>query len=148
MSSQTTDLNNGQQAIIDTDVSKVFVWNNRYDSFDYNNGGYDSVTLAAGTVMGRISATGKVKPLRSDNGDGSQLPIGILAEDVTVAAGETKSVSVCVEGDVVQSKLVFDKSGDTVDTVVSGKRLRDRIGSDTVGVKLVGGDELTAADND
>lgn len=148
MSEQTVNLNTGQQAIIHTDTSKIFVWDNRYDNFDYNNDGYDDVTLVAGTVMGRISATGKIKPLRSDNADGSQLPIGILNQGRVVAAGETVTVAICVEGDVVTAKLVFAKTGDTVDTVVDGKRLRDRIGSDTVGIKLVGGTELTADDND
>ncbi len=148
MSKQTVKLNTGQQAIIDTDVSKIFVWDNRFDNFDFNNGGYDDVTLEAGTVMGRISATGKIKPLRSDNSDGSELPIGILNQTRVIAAGETVNVSICVAGDVVADKLVFEKTGDTLDTVVSGKRLRDRIGSDTVGIKLVGGTELTKTDND
>lgn len=148
MSKQTVKLNTGQQAIIDTDVSKIFVWNNRFDNFDFNNGGYDDVTLESGTLMGRISATGKIKGLRSDNADGSELPIGILNQTRVIAAGKTVNVSICVAGDVVADKLVFEKTGDTLDTVVSGKRLRDRIGSDTVGIKLVGGTELTKTDND
>ncbi|KKN54304.1 hypothetical protein LCGC14_0593590 [marine sediment metagenome] len=148
MSKQIVNLNTGQQAIIHTDISKIFVWNNRYDTFAYNNDDYNDVTLQAGTVMGRISATGKIKPLRSDNADGSQFPIGVLNQGRIVAAGETVNVSICVAGDVVKDKLVFAKAGDTLDTVVSGKRLRDRIGSDTVGIKLVGGTEHTKTDND
>jgi len=148
MSDQTVKLNTGQQAIIDTDVSKIFVWDNRFDTFPFNNDGYDDVTLKAGTVMGRISATGKIKPLRSDNADGSELPIGILNQGRIFTAGETVDIAICVAGDVVSDKLVFEKSGDTLDTVVDGKRLRDRIGSDTVGIKLVGGTELTKTDND
>lgn len=147
MSKQTVKLNTGQQAIIDTDTSKIFVWDNRYDNFDYNNDDYNDATLQAGTVMGRISASGKIKPLRSDNADGSQVPIGILNQGRIVAAGETVKVSICVAGDVVADKLIFEKSGDTIDTVVDGKRLRDRIGSDTVGIKLVGGTEHTKTDN-
>ncbi len=148
MSKQTIKLNTGQQAIIDTDVSKIFVWDNRFDNFDFNNDGYDDITPKGGTVMGRISATGKIKPLRSDNADGSEIPIGILNQDRVIAAGETVNVAICVAGDVVADKLIFEKTGDTLDTVVSGKRLRDRIGSDTVGIKLVGGTELTKTDND
>lgn len=147
MSTQTIVLNTGQQAIINTDLSKIFVWNNRYEKGSYNNGGYDSVTLQAGTVMGRITATGKLTPLRSDASDGSQIPVGILLETQTVAAGDTVDVFVCTSGDVVSGKLVFAKSGDTLDTIISSRRLRDRIAADTVGINLIDSDELTATDN-
>ena len=66
MSTQTEALNNGQQAIINTDTSKIFLWDNRYESATYNNGGYTDVTLQAGTVMGRITSTGRVVPLQSE----------------------------------------------------------------------------------
>jgi|SRR5947209_14037994 len=37
-----------------------------------------SVTLAAGTVVGKVTATGRIAAYASGNADGSQLPIGIL----------------------------------------------------------------------
>jgi hypothetical protein len=52
----------------------------------------------------------------------------------------------CVAGDVAQEKLIFQGS-DTLATVVSSRTLNDRIGADTVGVKLVSGTELTEYDN-
>lgn len=147
MSTTTVILNTGQQAILDTDVSKIFLWGNRYESADYTNSGYDDVNLVAGTVMGRVTATGKVIPLQSDAVDGSQLPVGVLNKDWVVEAGDTQEVAFCVKGDVETSKLIFTKTGDDLDTIVSSRNLRDRIQGDTVGIKLVTGTELTGVDN-
>jgi hypothetical protein len=146
--SQTVALNNGAQAIIHTDLSKIFIRDNRYDSFQYTNSDeYDPVTLSAGTLMGRIHASGKVVPLESGASDGSQFPIGILKETVTVEEGDTRDIMLCVAGDVAEDKIIFQGS-DTLNTVVSSRRLRDRIGSDTVGIKLVSVTEMTSEDND
>lgn len=146
MSSNSIVLNTGQQMTINTDLSKIFVWNNRYESGTYNNATYDTVELAAGTVMGRVAATGNLKPLASGASDGSQYPVGILADDYAVEEGEDQEVAICVAGDVDQNKLVFDGS-DTLTTEISGRQLRDRIAADTVGIKLVGGEPMTAYDN-
>ncbi len=146
MSSQTIVLNTGQQAIINTDVSKIFVWDNRYEQAVYTNTTGLEVILEAGTVMGRISVGGEVVPLEAVAVDGSQFPIGILAGTVTVPDTESRNVYFCVSGDVAEEKLIF-VNAETLDTIISGKILRDRIGSDTVGVKLVAATELTNFDN-
>lgn len=144
--SQSVALNTGQQAIINTDVSKIFVWNNRYEDALYNNSAYDAVSLTAGTLMGRVSATGWVKPLASGASDGSQFPVGVLANDITVDGGDLVTVSICVAGDVVQDKIIL-QGADTMETTISSRRLKDRIGADTVGIKLVQSTEMTAYDN-
>lgn len=146
MSSNTVNENNGQQAIITTDTRKIFVWNNRFESAKYNNSTYDDVTLKAGQVMGRIAASAYIVPLTSGASDGSQFPVGILAEDVTVEGGDIQDVNICVAGDVA-ADLLFFSGTDNLNTVVSDRRLVDRIGSDTVGIKLVGGDSMTNYDN-
>lgn len=137
-------------AIINTDLTKIFVWGNRYTkgTYENTNSTYDDITIPAGTVMGRILADQKLAVLESGASDGSQYPVGVLAQDVVVLAGETfsKEVAICVEGDVDETKLVFQGSDD-LDTEVSGRSLRDRLGSDTVGINLVAGDQLTATDN-
>ncbi len=147
MSTQTVVLNNGQQAILNTDTAKIFLWDNRFESGDRTNSTYDDENLIAGTLMGRVSATQKLVPLQSDAADGSQIPVGILNKDWVILAGETQKVSICVSGDVAEEKLVFTKVGDDLDTVVSGRSLRDRIGGDTVGVKLITSVENTGVDN-
>lgn len=146
MSSQTVVLNNGQQAHITTDVSKIFLWNNRYESALYNNSAYGSVTLSAGTLMGRVAATGWIKPLASGAADGSQFPVGILANDITVDGGALETVSICVAGDVAEEKIILQGS-DTMETTISSRRLRDRIAADTVGIKLITSTEMTGYDN-
>jgi len=138
------------QAFLNTDVTKIFILNNRYQSADFDrvNATYDDITIPAGTVMGKISATGKVVPLTSGASDGSQYPIGILAEDITKVAGvnDTIEVTFCVSGDV-NINMIDLQGSDTLNTVISGRSIHDRIGGDTVGVNLVPSTEMTSFDN-
>lgn len=138
------------QAGINTDTSKVFIGKNRYDVFPFSlaNSTYSDVTHKAGTVMGRIGSTLKVVPFTSGASDGSQVVCGILAEDVTIPASSTttKNVTLCVEGDVDQNKVLLQGS-DTLNTLVSNRPVRDKIGAETVGIKLVVTTELTEYDN-
>lgn len=148
---QSVVSNTGNMAIVQNDLTKIFVWNNRYENgtFEYTNSTYDDVTIQKGSVIGRVLADQTLVLLESGASDGSQYPVGVLAEDIVVEAGESYSAtaSICVAGDVDESKLNFQGSDD-LDTEVSGRSLRDRLASDTVGIKLVGGDQLTAQDNE
>lgn len=146
MSNQNITNNTGNQLWINTNTAKIFVWGNRYTSADYTNSSYDDVTLAEGTLMGRIATTQEVVPLESGASDGSQYPIGVLLGGGVIPAGDTVAVTFCVAGDVEESLIVFQGSDD-LDTVVDGRSLRDRIGADTVGIKLVAGTDLTNYDN-
>jgi len=148
--SQEVVINTGNQASVNTDTTKVFVWQNRFRNatFVATNSGYDDVVHKAGTVLGRISASNKVTPLKSGASDNSQFPVGILAKDVTVPAGESveTTVSMCIAGDVNKNLIVLQGS-DALTTVVSGKTILDRIGADTVGVNVVETTEMTSFDN-
>ena len=146
MSTQITALNNGQQMTVNTDTSKIFLWNNRYEKALYNNSAYTEVTLSAGTLMGRVSATGWIKPLASGASDGSQFPVGVLANDVTVPGGGLVTLAMCVAGDVAEEQIILQGS-DTMETTISSRRLRDRIGADTVGIKLVTRTDNSGYDN-
>lgn len=150
--SQTTGTNTSNQLTVNTDTSKIFIWNNRYDATNYvNNSYYDPITLVAGTVMGRVAATQVLIPCEAGASDGSQYPIGILAHDLEVDSGDTVSATICVSGDVAEEKVVFfnsDATGMSLDTVVSDRSMRDRIAADTIGINLVAGTEMTAYDND
>jgi hypothetical protein len=129
------------------DLTKIFVGNNRFETATYTNPTSGEVTLAKGTVMGRVANTNKVLPLESTASDGSQFPIGILADDYVVDYTESATVTFCIAGDVVESKLVFENGTDTTSTVVSSRTLGDRIAGDTAGIIFVGGDQLTGYDN-
>lgn len=147
MSEVTTTVNVGNQLFNDYDTTKIFLWNNRTESANYTNDTYDDVTIAAGTVMGRVNASGEIIPSKSDAADGSQFPIGVLYETTTIPEGETVALTICVAGDVAADKLVFEKVGDGLNTIVDGKLYRDRIASDSVGIILKDADELTGHDN-
>lgn len=148
--SQTTKLTTSNQLYTETDVQKIFIWNNRYDTLqlDYTNSTYDAVTIPAGTVVGQKTADGNLALLESGSSDGSQFPYGILAEDVVVDASSTfgSDVSVCVFGWVAENKIELQGS-DTLATVISGKTLRARIKSDTEGIHLKTVTDLTESDN-
>lgn len=130
------------------DTAKIFIWNNRYESGTYTNPSItgDEVTLAKGTLMGRVSATQKLLPLASGASDGSQFPVGILADDYTVDYLESATVFICTEGDVAEELVILNGS-DTLSTVISGRSIRDRIGADTVGINLVAGQAQDGYDN-
>lgn len=131
----------------DYDVSKIFVFSNRYEKMTLLNNSGGVKSFEPGTLVGKITASGKIIPLASGAIDGSQIPVGVLKTSVVdlADAGELE-VNVCVYGDVVESKLILD-GADTVDTVIDGRTIKDRIKADTMGIQLVGGDELTGFDN-
>lgn len=147
MSSQVVRNNTGNQITIDNNVAKIFVCGNRYTEGSYTNDTYADIILPAGTLMGRVAATQALMPLSSIANDGSQYPIGILAEDIFVAEGAQQDISICVMGDVVEDMIGFAHAGDNMNTLVSGRSLRDRIGSDTVGVKILHTRDLSNYDN-
>jgi hypothetical protein len=148
MSSINLRLNTGQQITTDYDLSKIFVWDNRYENDTYvNNSNYNPETILAGTVMGRVTNTGYLQPCSASAVDGSQNPIGVLAQDViNLPGGSSQKCYICVSGDVMAEKLIFF-FGDSLDTIVNGRRFKDRLQADTVGIKLVYRTEMTDFDN-
>lgn len=132
----------------DYDVSKIFVFGNRYEGGEtLLNASGGVKTFEAGTLMGRVTASGKLVPVASGATDGSQFPVGVLktkVEDLADTAEAT--VNICIAGDVVESKVILDGS-DTMDTMIDGRPIKDRIAADTMGIKLVDSFELTGVDN-
>jgi hypothetical protein len=147
MSTNQVTVSTNNQQTTNYDLSKIFLLNNRYQSGNYTNSGYVAVTLPAGTVIGRIAATGAVVPLKSTASDGSQFPIGILAQDYTIQPGAVTSLMYGVCGDVAQELIVFNNGTDTLSTIVSGRQLFDRIQFDTVGIFIKPSVDLTDYDN-
>lgn len=139
------------QMAVDYDNAKIFIWNNRYSKANLVNTTGAELTLVAGTVLGRISATGKIAVMKSASVDGSQLPIGILAENITLAIGANADLNFCVAGDVANEEVVFD-GADTVLTEItlSTDDAITKIYGDMIadlGIRLVSGTELTGYDN-
>jgi hypothetical protein len=146
MASQNITVQTNNQLTVNTDLSKIFIYNNRYEGIKLYNAGGAPVTFTAGTVLGRLSANGKVVPFTSAAADGSQSIVGILANDYTVAAGATNDAQMCISGDVAAEKIAL-QGGDTLDTAVGGRLVRDKIKGETLGVNLVSGTEMTGYDN-
>lgn len=147
MSTQSFSTPGGNQAIVKTDVSKIFIRDNRYQKGNMvNNPSYNPMVILAGTIMGRISATGFLAPLYAPGADGTQFPVGVLAQDVSIASGVTKEVTIVDFGDVVEDKLVFFYSGQTLETVVSSRRVRDYMQAQ--GIKLITSIDMNQYDNE
>jgi hypothetical protein len=127
-------------------TAKIFGFGKRTEVASYVNDSYDTVELAAGTLMGRVAATNKVVPLTSGASDGSQIPLGFVLNNHSVEAGDTVDIALVVAGDVVEGLITLQGS-DTLNTVISGRTLRDRILGDTMGILLKSTDELTGFDN-
>ena len=124
----------------------MFLGNNTFEAHAYKSTA-GIKTLVKGQVMGRVSATGFLLELKSAATDGSQVPYGILTEDITIQASGVPNLSVAVSGDVDLSSIVFD-GADTVATVVDSQRLDDRLAGGTLGIKLIASIENTIPDND
>ena len=135
------------QAQFNYDVSKIFVWDNRYEEGALLNASGGVKSFLPGTLMGRVSASGKLVPVASAATDGSEIPVGILLTSVEdLADAAENDVNICIAGDVVLNKIILD-GADTLDTLIAGRPIKDRIAADTMGIKIVASDELTDFDN-
>jgi hypothetical protein len=133
---------NRNQITFDYDYTKLFLFDNKYRNVSIANATGAVLSLKAGTVIGAVGVTYGVYK----SGTANQLPVGVLAENIDIANGDTVSVSICVSGRIAESQLVLDGT-DTLSTIVSNRSIRDRLASDTLGIELAGGDELTKIDN-
>ena len=110
----------------------LFTWNPRTQNStltQYTNTTGSEITLPFGLVIGRIDATGKLWPMRSTATDGSQKPIGILANAVIVPNGTTVQLTILISGDVVGPGIVFDNGTDTLATNITYNTSGDIIGT-------------------
>lgn len=147
MGSQTVTVNTASQLFINNDSSQVFIGNTfTRRSESVTNSTYDDITIAVGTVMGRVTASSIMIPFKSDAVDGSQIPRGLMNNTVIIPAGEQVELPIVISGEVATNKLVFAKSGDAITTIVGSLGLvQDLLGA--IGIKLVNTRENTQYDN-
>jgi len=148
MSKVTVQDNTGNFAIIESDISKIFVFDNQFRNEILRNASGGVLDFLAGTVLGRISASLKLVPVASAAVDGSEIPIAVLAEDIIQLADATDQAvtNVCIGGDVAEEKIILD-GADTLDTLIGGRTIRDLLNSTSLGIRLVTRDDLTGFDN-
>lgn len=72
-------------------------------------------TIARGSLLGKVTATGKYKLSFSAASDGSQVPVGIAVEDMDASGGDKKS-AMYISGDFNASRVQFGEAH-TVATV-------------------------------
>lgn len=145
MSSISQRNSTSNQLTTDFNLQKIFLLNNRYESDTLlENPTYASQTILAGTVLGRVASSGNVVPCISGALDGSQFPIGILAQDVTLASGQTQTIAMCIDGDVNAAALIW-YGGDSLATVTNGKTNQDHLKN--YGILVRYGTEMTDYDN-
>lgn len=135
MSELTTRDATGNFIAADSNRAKAFIWNNEFENGTLLNASGAIKTFELGTVLGRIAASGKLVPLASAAVDGSALPVGILAQDVTLGIAGEDTVAYCIAGSVNAASIIL-AGVDTLSTVVALKTIGDRIKGDTKGIKL------------
>lgn len=148
MSNFVIQTQTGNYLHVSYDVSKIFIKDNRFKTGTLQNNTGADATFEPGTLLARNATTGNLVPLLSTNTTlGQNIPVGVLANQVELVDGATQDdVPYCIGGDVAEEKLIF-QTGDTLETVISDRRLKDRIEADTLGIVVMPGDERTAIDN-
>ena len=113
--------NSRNQATFDYLFKRLLLGEYTTRRIDYANISGSEETLEPGTIMGRVDATGKLVPCKSDAVDGSQEPVCILLEklDSIEAAGTVDKVLVCDGGYINSGELVFAKEGDALSTKIT-----------------------------
>ena len=142
MSDVTNRLQTNNHLINDYDISKIFVQGNKFRKVTIPNSSGSDLVLTIGMAIGAVGATYQVYK----SGTSNISFVGILAENKTIADGDSADLNICIGGKVNENLVTLDGS-DTLATVVSNRTIRDRIASESVDIFLVATDELSAFDN-
>ena len=139
------------QLHVDYDVSKIFIFGNRYDRASLLNASGGVKSFLPGLVIARIAATNKLVPFDGTATNGAQIPIGVLKTSVLdLADTAEQTVNFAIAGDIVESKIILEAGTlDSVVTIGTGtentRTVRDMIQS--LGIRLKKSTELTEFDN-
>lgn len=82
-----------------------------------------ALTYAEGTVLGRITASGKLTHYASGAVDGSEVPVAVLRNETVFAGAGDKPIQALISGQVHRDKLVAHGVGAI--TVAEADALRD-----------------------
>ncbi|RTL21740.1 MAG: head decoration protein [Rhodocyclaceae bacterium] len=64
----------------------------QYEAVDMPGTLLSGQNLTRGTVVGKVTASGKLKAYASGNNDGSENPVGIMARDTNATGGDVKTL--------------------------------------------------------
>lgn len=82
-----------------------------------------AVTYAAGTLLGRITASGKLTHYASGNVDGSEVPVAVLLDEEVIAGAGDTPFRPLISGQVRRGDLVAHGVGAI--TIAEADQLRD-----------------------
>lgn len=85
-----------------------------------------AATLLKGTILARITASGKVKAYVAGASDGTQIPVGVLTYDITATGAGDVAGRMLVEGKVNRNRLIIavDGNGNNITPLILDQ-LRD-----------------------
>ena len=128
-------------------TAKIFLFDNKNIKGTFKNTTGGVLNLVGGELISRNATTGDLEVLTSAGTLGRNIPLGInrVCYDALADTAEIP-MTIMVSGDVSQDLVVL-QGADTLDTVISDRRLKDRILGDTAGIFLIEVDELTEYDN-
>ena len=96
--------------ITNVDVGQIAIAVSDFEHHLWTAGAAD--TLVAGTIMARLTSTGKWGIYDPGGSLGLEIARGVLTYEATAAAGGDVPVSVLVRGTVNQTRLIIDADGD------------------------------------
>lgn len=72
------------------------------------------IDLTVGQVLGQVTADDSWVVSAADAADGSEVPAGIVVEDISIASGDTEEVAIMYRGPAVigDDSLILDESWD------------------------------------
>jgi hypothetical protein len=68
-------------------------------------------TYAKGTILGRVTASGKLVPFATAAADGSEVPKAVLTYDVTRTGAGDEPIRALIGGKVNRNRLIIDADG-------------------------------------
>ena len=122
--------------IQNNDVVGIVVWDPVFES---NTIAAATATYVDGTVMGRITANGKLAPYDSGAVNGAEIPVAVIRGDVELTGADV-TCKVIVAGQVRRADMVVHGAGAGI-TVAEADQLRD------YGIITRLTDELSELDN-
>ncbi len=106
--------------ITNNDVAGVVVWEPVFDDETLVDAG--GATYAAGTLLGRITANGKLTAYTSGAGDGSEVPVAVLRDELVLAAATDTPCRPILAGRVRRADMVAHGVGAITDAEADALR--------------------------
>lgn len=106
--------------ITNNSTRSVVVWDPVFEDDILIDAGGE--TYPAGTLLGRISASGKLTKYESGNGDGSEVPLAILFEETVLAAATDTPFRPIISGRLRRGDLIAVGVGDITDAEADALR--------------------------